>query len=277
MLTIFSVTFARPDYIQLLADALKATLRERYRFVVVVQPNGVRREWSGVDSVVDGKTPGYMAWYDLRATIDGPSVIVRDDCVPVLPWDRSVFAGAHCGRLARQTLFYHEDTYVPHSTRLPARLVLDPEDCPAAWSGGLCSAAAIAGVEEILGGVFLHLGKGTIASPDCPANAMKPRVVEEVCRTLGIQVPEPLTKAERAAHPGRVLPAMGKARTRPHPPGLGDLVAAGLSSVGITKERVQRVANAVGIKDCGCAKRQAALNRLSDRLLGRDSEPPQTA
>ena len=58
---------------------------------------------------------------------------------------------------------------------------------------------------------------------------------------------------------------------------LGDLVAAGLSSVGITKERVQRVANAVGIKDCGCAKRQAALNRLSDRLLGRDSEPPQTA
>ena len=60
-------------------------------------------------------------------------------------------------------------------------------------------------------------------------------------------------------------------------PGLGDLVAAGLSSVGITKERVQRVANAVGIKDCGCAARQAALNRLSDRLLGRDSEPPQTA
>lgn len=60
-------------------------------------------------------------------------------------------------------------------------------------------------------------------------------------------------------------------------PGLGDLVAAGLSSVGITKERVQRVANAVGIKDCGCAKRQAALNRLSDGLLGRDSEPPQTA
>jgi len=60
-------------------------------------------------------------------------------------------------------------------------------------------------------------------------------------------------------------------------PGLGDIVAAGLSSVGITKERVQRVANAVGIKDCGCGKRQAALNRLSDRLLGRDSEPPQTA
>lgn len=60
-------------------------------------------------------------------------------------------------------------------------------------------------------------------------------------------------------------------------PGLGDLVAAGLSAIGITEERVQRVANAVGIKDCGCGRRKAALNRLSDRLLGRDSEPPQTA
>jgi len=60
-------------------------------------------------------------------------------------------------------------------------------------------------------------------------------------------------------------------------PGLGDLVEAGLTAVGITKERVQRVANAVGIKDCGCAKRKAALNRLSDRLLGRDSQPPKTA
>lgn len=49
-------------------------------------------------------------------------------------------------------------------------------------------------------------------------------------------------------------------------PGLGDMVAAGLSAVGITKERVQQVANAVGIKECGCAQRQAALNRLGEKL-----------
>jgi hypothetical protein len=48
--------------------------------------------------------------------------------------------------------------------------------------------------------------------------------------------------------------------------GLGDIVAAGLDAVGITKERVQAVASAVGVKDCGCAKRQAALNRLGERL-----------
>lgn len=39
---------------------------------------------------------------------------------------------------------------------------------------------------------------------------------------------------------------------------------AGLAAVGITKERAQAVANAVGIKDCGCSKRQAALNRAGE-------------
>lgn len=48
--------------------------------------------------------------------------------------------------------------------------------------------------------------------------------------------------------------------------GLGDIVAAGLAAVGITKERAQAVAQAVGIKDCKCAGRQAALNRLGQRL-----------
>lgn len=48
--------------------------------------------------------------------------------------------------------------------------------------------------------------------------------------------------------------------------GLGDIVAAGLDAAGITKERVQRVASAVGIKDCGCAHRQAVLNQLGARM-----------
>lgn len=56
-------------------------------------------------------------------------------------------------------------------------------------------------------------------------------------------------------------PAYPRAR-----PGLGDMVADGLAAVGITKARVQAVASAVGIKDCGCAKRQAALNRAGEAL-----------
>ncbi len=49
-------------------------------------------------------------------------------------------------------------------------------------------------------------------------------------------------------------------------PGLGDMVASGLAAVGITKERAQAVASAVGVKDCGCKKRQEKLNELGRRI-----------
>jgi hypothetical protein len=45
--------------------------------------------------------------------------------------------------------------------------------------------------------------------------------------------------------------------------GLGDMVAAGLSAVGITPERVSA---ALGVKDCGCAKRQALLNEWGRKV-----------
>jgi len=45
-------------------------------------------------------------------------------------------------------------------------------------------------------------------------------------------------------------------------PGLGDMVKASLSAVGITEERVSRV---IG-QPCGCAKRAEALNRLGRRI-----------
>jgi hypothetical protein len=55
--------------------------------------------------------------------------------------------------------------------------------------------------------------------------------------------------------------------------GVGDIIAAGLAAVGITKERVEAVVGA----PCGCAERQSALNQLG-RSLGigtpPDAEPP---
>jgi hypothetical protein len=58
---------------------------------------------------------------------------------------------------------------------------------------------------------------------------------------------------------------------RPRQPGLGDMMAAGLASVGITKERVSRVLG----RDCGCAKRQQRLNDLGRKLgIGGDARPP---
>ena len=62
----------------------------------------------------------------------------------------------------------------------------------------------------------------------------------------------------------------------PRNPGLGDMVAAGLSSIGITKERVEAVVGG----PCGCPERQEALNRFGHRLgIGRPlvetRDPPQ--
>lgn len=48
--------------------------------------------------------------------------------------------------------------------------------------------------------------------------------------------------------------------------GLGDIVAAGLSAVGITKERAAAAAKIVGVEDCGCSKRQQQLNELGRKL-----------
>lgn len=62
-------------------------------------------------------------------------------------------------------------------------------------------------------------------------------------------------------------------RRKQNKPGLGDMVASGLAAVGITKDRAQAVANAVGVKDCGCAGRQAALNKAGYRL-GIGTPPP---
>lgn len=49
-------------------------------------------------------------------------------------------------------------------------------------------------------------------------------------------------------------------------PGLGDYMAKGLAAVGITKERVQAVAQAAGVKDCGCSGRQQKANELGRRI-----------
>jgi len=46
-----------------------------------------------------------------------------------------------------------------------------------------------------------------------------------------------------------------------NPAGLGDVVAVAFASIGITVDRAQRLANAVGVADCGCGRRREALNR----------------
>lgn len=54
---------------------------------------------------------------------------------------------------------------------------------------------------------------------------------------------------------------MAGSKTTSATPELGDRLAGVLAAVGITKERVSK---AIG-RDCGCAKRQAALNKLGQQ------------
>ena len=44
--------------------------------------------------------------------------------------------------------------------------------------------------------------------------------------------------------------------------GLGDFVAAGLESIGITKKRVRKILGG----SCGCQRRQVALNKIGRRI-----------
>lgn len=77
-------------------------------------------------------------------------------------------------------------------------------------------------------------------------------------------------KPAAARHVRRNCPAAPRPLREPTvttlPPGLGDMVANGLAGLGITKERAQAVASALGVEDCGCGKRQAALNKLGEQF-----------
>ena len=56
-------------------------------------------------------------------------------------------------------------------------------------------------------------------------------------------------------------PPVAECRAKPKT-GIGDMVAAGLSAIGITKERVSKLAGG----DCGCSKRQEQLNELGRKM-----------
>jgi hypothetical protein len=109
-------------------------------------------------------------------------------------------------------------------------------------------------LESLLSGTFMHIDKGTIFHPDDATNQEKPSLVAAIAEHLECDVPTPLSPDELAAHPGRKILQR---------PGLGDMVAAGLSALGITPERASK---ALGVKDCGCKKRQQQLNDLGRRI-----------
>lgn len=108
-----------------------------------------------------------------------------------------------------------------------------------------------AAVADVLAHVR-HIG-GTIYDLDLAAVMALPAAPEPPAADLAEYAT--LIAEGAAALPRGVLPPR---------PGLGDMVASGLASVGITKDRVSR---AIG-RPCSCPERQAALNKIGHKYLG---------
>lgn len=56
------------------------------------------------------------------------------------------------------------------------------------------------------------------------------------------------------------------------PVAVGDAVEKALSTLGISKERVQRLTRAVGVEGCGCPARQRWLNEAGNKVQIRARE-----
>lgn len=202
MLTIFTSTFCRPDYVQLLAYCLNKTVDETYKFVVYVQPNGLSRNWKYVDDIIYQKNSGYYAWQEILLPLS-PSVILHDDCVPVLKWSSKLFTNNYCCRMGGSTLQYYIDNKSKHTLpTLIATRINQKKLCSCNWSDELCDAAVDNNIESLLDGTFLHIDKGTIGLPNLGANKYKSNLITAICKFLDIPQPEPLSKEELAIHPG---------------------------------------------------------------------------
>lgn len=277
MLTVWTTTWSRPDMVQLLADALRATAPQPYTFRVVVQPGGLRREWRNVDDVIEGPKATTAAWiYTARMAGDGEHLHLHEDCIPMRAWSLPMLPCARTvgGGVIGSTLVAWRGPWQPFRATLPAPRAR-AGTMPAWWPADVRELAERGQCEVLLGGDFLHLDKSTIHHPASPYNAAKPAIVEAVCRHLVIDQPEPLTADELAAQRGwRPEAADATAATLRDedggavPPGLGDMIASGLSAVGITKARAQAVARAVGLNDCGCSQRQQLANQIGAKYLG---------
>ena len=158
--------------------------------------------------------------------------------LPVRPWS----VGDYPGRLVAAQGNHHgqpwpaltikRDAGEPVTSIVPQRFVRDG-GCPDWLPADLCEPALRANA-KVLGQHFLHLDK--MYRQDVPEAAAKNELLELVRQRYADAVP---------------------AKT-----GLGDMVAAGLAAVGITKERVSKVLGT----PCNCGARQQALNALGRRL-----------
>lgn len=274
MLTIYIGTFCRPDLVDLTSRAVKATCTEECRVVVQLQPRALTRQWAAVDEVIHASSRR-GSWREIDRTGDA-WLFLEDDCVPILPWSSESFPNKYvCRKDGGKTIVFSGAAAamtVPRCEIDVARMSRKSL-CPEVW-GDLCHPAKSVFAESIMGGTFLHLDKSSNTHPDSPEGHAKRTLVELISQKLGLPPPDALSEkelealvaakmAERARNGDRItVDETNPAYPRERKPGLGDMVASGLSAVGITKERVSR---AIG-KPCGCENRQQWLNEAGKRL-----------
>jgi len=114
----------------------------------------------------------------------------------------------------------------------------------------------------------------TSYAPLSPSMSCKFEVQEDqlVCQNCGLKVKaslfprgKPFVACTKPSLPPPVQPAQAR--------GLGDIVSDSLSAVGITKELAQSVATKMGVKDCGCGRRQKWMNEQGKKWFGIGSPP----
>lgn len=234
-MNIVTATNGRPEIAEVWCAAVSATLATPHQAMVLwhgLEPDcGCRtQEVSGVSPVIGLLLNKYAA---------GPvRMFLEEDMLPVRPWSVDDYPGrlvAAQGNVHGQpwpALTIQRDHGEPATSIVPQRFVRDG-GCPDWLPADLCEPALRANA-KVLGQHFLHLDK--MYRKNVPEAAEKNALLELL--------------RERYAD----APPAGR--------GLGDMVAAGLAAVGITKERVSK---ALG-RPCNCGQRQEALNALGRRL-----------
>lgn len=169
----------------------------------------------------------------------GTAMFLEEDMIPVRPWSVDDYCGSLLyaeGSPGRPwpALTIRRQGGPPGARLVPQRFVRDG-GCPDWLPADLCEPALRANA-KVLGTHFLHLDK-----------MYRKGVPEAAAKNELLSLLRERFSGNRAVQQTR---------------GLGDLVKAGLSAVGITEERVSKLLG----RPCGCRKRAEYLNRLGAKL-----------
>jgi hypothetical protein len=235
-MNIVTATNGRPEIASVWCAAVTATLTTPHEAIVLW--HGREPSCACCTQHVPGITPIIGLALDRYAP--GPvRMFLEEDMLPVRPWSVDDYPGrllAAQGNVHGQpwpALLIKRNHGEPATAIVPQRFVREG-GCPDWLPAELCEPALRANA-KVLGQHFLHLDK--MYRPEVPEAVAKNELLE-------------LLRSRFANH-------------EPASRGLGDMVASGLSAVGITPERVSA---ALGVKDCGCKQRQQKLNELGRRL-----------